>query len=85
MMAEFGRKADIAIGPITNCERLQDLLQNIICASLSISFSKKTRGSISRSNSRYCVSLRVYIDSAQRRVPAVHIDVQASNSLNPVC
>jgi hypothetical protein len=26
-MTAFGRKADIAIGPITNCERLQDLLQ----------------------------------------------------------
>lgn len=75
IMTAFGRKADIAIGPITNCERLQDLLQNIICASLSIFFSTNTRGSISRSDSRYYVGLRVYFDSAQRRVPAVHINV----------
>ena len=27
IMAVFGRKADIVIGPIINCEQLQDLLQ----------------------------------------------------------
>ncbi|GEM_PF-1989358 len=48
MMAEFGRKADIILGQIINCERLQDLLKNAICASLSAASSTNTYRSISR-------------------------------------
>ena len=48
MMSESGRKADIILGPIINCERLQDLLKNAICASLSAASSTNTYRSISR-------------------------------------